>query len=167
MMQARILVLLLFFLPAVLFVAASPVHAVTEAVVCIQGVDGDSTAHGFSDCIDVLEFHHLVTGPSAQEHESIVFVKKRQERSTVDLLYLLHNTDERDMTFHFMLTAPTPTVYYQIELQHARIMAIQPWSRDGGTDELERIRVDYTEMRVVYISYDPPGSPESYMLAVP
>jgi type VI secretion system Hcp family effector len=167
MMQGKIPVLLLFLLPAVLFVTTSPSHAATDAVVCIEGVEGDSSVSGFSNCIDVFEYHHLVKGPTAQEHETIVFVKRRWERSSVDILQLLHNNEHFRVTFHFVRVTGSPTVYFELELEGAHIMAIEPWTRHPEDDDFEKVRIDYNQMRVTYRHWDPPGSPESYQLTVP
>jgi type VI secretion system Hcp family effector len=166
-MRLKIPVLLLIAVPLVLAGATTWVHAATDVYVCIQGVVGDSNVQ--PDCIDVLEFHHLVKGDSAQEHESIVFVKRRFDSSTVDLLSLLHNSDQREMTFYFATMAGETELYYRIDLYHAVVVAVEPWSRDDGSEQLERIRISYDEMRITHVYYPPSGGQQSedYLLTVP
>jgi type VI secretion system Hcp family effector len=159
-MQRRIPLLPLLALPLVLAGSTTGALAVTEVYVCIQGIAGDSQVQ--SDCVDVHEFHHLVQGePGNTRHEAIVFVKKRNDRSTVDLLRALHMTEPHDMSFHFQRGHPEPTEYYRIELHDAIVVAIEPWSRDGGSgvEELERVRVSYSDMQLLYTEPSKSGDP--------
>jgi hypothetical protein len=141
-MRPKSPLLLLFAVALLLAGATTWVHAATDVYVSIQGVVGDSNVQ--SDCIDVLE-------------------------STVDLLWLLHNSDARDMTFYFANIVAEPELYYRIDLHGAVVVAVEPWSRDDGSEQLERIRVSYAEMRITHIYYPPSGGQQSedYLLTVP
>ena len=169
-MRLRILLLPLLALPLVLAASMTGALAVTEVYVCIQGIAGDSQVQ--SDCVDVYEFHHLVQGePGNTRHEPVVFVKKRNDRSTVDLLRALHMAEPHDMSFHFQRGLPMPTEYYRVDLHDAVVVAIEPWSRDGdgGVEELERVRVSYSDMQLYYSEPSKSGDPrkKTHILRTP
>jgi len=145
-----------------------------DAFVQFNGIQGDSTVPGYVDHVEVFEFHHLVTGSGAANHEPIVFVKKRKERSTVDLLQQLDTQGPVQATFKFTRSFQGGVLktVFEVQLTEAHVVGIEPWSRNDadGTDEYERVLLDYAEMKVLFNEYSPSGSllnTESRVLARP
>ena len=145
-----------------------------EAYLELPGIIGDVTSLGYEDHVEVLEFHHLVTGAGAANHEPIIFVKKRKERSTVDLLQRLDSGAKVDAVFKFTEDFGVNGVKTVLEAQliGGKVVAIEPWSRNGadGSDEFERVRMEYQDLKVIHREYDQTGgllNTESHTLSKP
>jgi len=154
-----------------LFLLTIPAAAAQTVYLRIADIDGDVIAAGYEGAIDVTELHHLVTGAGAARHESFVFVKERQEHSTVDLWVALDQQTTHAMSFLFATTcSATRRTYYEIALTNARVVAIEPWVRDAGQSRQERVRIDYDEVIFHHTDLNPSScarnGEESFKLGV-
>ena len=99
---------------------------------------------------------------------------ERRERSTVDLMQRFDTGAKVDAVFKFTRSfggGGIQTVM-EIRLTSGKVVGIEPWSRNGadGSDEFERVMLDYGTVQVTYNEYDETGSlqgTESYTLSKP
>ncbi len=121
---------------------------------------GDSTQAPYLNMIEVFEFHHLIdnTGGRAT-HEPIVFTKKI-DRASPPFYTALANAESLSMLFRFVRAnqSGTENIYYTVQLLGARIVAIEPITRNffetasANLPDTERVRVTYTSIQVTYTS---------------
>ena len=161
-----------FLLVAILVITGTQAWAAQAVYVSIQGsvqgdILGDSTVTSMDreDCIEALEYHHLMEipeGASAINHQTII-ITKRFDRSGPQLLMAMDTSEGLEVTFRFF--RPTGTggeeMYQTILLTDARIVSIEPLSPDTLNPETaarpatERIRFSYGTITLVY---EPTGS---------
>lgn len=126
-------------------------------------IEGEVGVQGFEDWIEVLDFHHLIhrdysSSPvGVKLHEEIVLTVKL-DKATPKMMGAL-NTQELMNTcwIHFRRSdgGAGQETYYTIELQGARISAVEPIFPDNFNTtpptDLARIRLAYAEITVNHI----------------
>jgi type VI secretion system Hcp family effector len=137
-------------LAAGILICSAQGHRVVAVVTgATQGtIQGSSTFSEALDSIDVLEYHHLMLRPegSPPEHKEAIFTKA-VDRATVNFWQAYDTNEALTVRFeHWWNCVGTWLLVHQVELDGAKIWAIEPaWTSAGGIIT-ERIRLRYVQL---------------------
>ena len=146
-----------------MILASSAAMAVNDVVAVVTGqtqgaIEGSYVFQG-SDVVQVLEYHHLMLSgdgrpPSGNVDSQEVIFTKRADRATVNL-WEAYDTDEAlTVRFEHWLDCGTLLRVHQVELNGAKIWAIEPAWSDGESSVTERIRLRFQQMTVTNTELD-------------
>ncbi len=140
-----------------------------EMYLFVEGIPGEATEKNHEDWIDVLAYSHNIqtpyevgTGRSAGSVENAPLrITKMLDKSSPKLYEACADGNVIPLVeLDFCMTNIDRDVFYNIELQNARIVSVQDFGVVSGDYPTETVSFTYEKVRWTYTEYDAAGNPK-------